>query len=579
MSTFSGSFTQGGQTQLHKLRMIKQVMGATLKVCLGLAVLSFLGLLYKDHVWQEFWYLLCYGKATLRTSIAVLPSGLFDSCWIVFADGQTLEISDYFMVHDQASIRSAHLILSSVLNKFLQSIIIAGAGGIIVSWFWVKMGRKRQEKKILSGFTLVEPTVLKKLVKKSGASPYILEGVPLPKDAEFQHMMVTGTTGSGKSNMIHHLLKQIRTQGDEAVIIDTTGGIFSRFYNAQTDVLLNPLDARSKHWNLWEELAQDSLLEEIAESMIPDNHRSSDLFWTQSARQLFCETVRYLGKYNQKSYQELTHMALKLPLKDLHQLLEGTAASALLDPAIDKTALSIRASLATYLRAFDALNDTQEGFSFLKFVEQTKNKWLFLSCQPDQRELLKPLFSAWLSIVIKGLMRRPEGYERRMWIIIDELASLNRLPFLLTGLAEVRKYGGCFVLGFQDLSQLDDIYGFSATKNLSNLTGTKVLFRCVDGEIAARFSRYLGEQEKQEASESISFGAHQMRDGVSLSSQKQTKAVVSASDIMMLPDLEAFVKFPSDFPISKVVFKYLDLVRKEPTFIPNNSSLIRKEAS
>jgi hypothetical protein len=44
MSTFSGSFTQGGQTQLHKLRMIKQVMGATLKVCLGLAVLSFLGL-------------------------------------------------------------------------------------------------------------------------------------------------------------------------------------------------------------------------------------------------------------------------------------------------------------------------------------------------------------------------------------------------------------------------------------------------------------------------------------------------------------------------------------------------------
>ena len=578
MTTFSDSFTQGGQTQLHKLRMIKQVVGATLKVCLVLAIIVLIALLYKDHIWQEFWYVVCYGKAYVRTSMSVLPSGFFDTCWVLFADGQTREISDYSMIHDPASSHLVYRIGSSLLKKLFHSLIMAGAGGIIISWFWVRLGRKRQEKKIISGFTLVEPKVLKKLVKESGASPYTLGDVPLPKNAEFQHLMVTGTTGSGKSNMIHHLLTQIRDQGDQAVIVDTTSGIFSRFYDPQKDVLLNPLDARSQPWSLWEELAQDSLLEEIAESMIPDN-RSSDAFWTQSARQLFCETVRYLEKKGERSYQELLNMALRISLKELHQRLEGTNASSLVDPAIDKTALGIRASLGTSLRSLSVLQDTKEGFSLLKFPEQKEKKWLFLSCQPDQRELLKPLFSAWFSIVIKGLMRRVDGSPGRLWLIIDELASLNRLPSLLTGLAEVRKYGGCFVLGFQDLSQLEDIYSFSTTKTLSNLTGTKVLFRSADAEVANRVSRYLGEQEKQEAQESISFGAHQMRDGVNLSTQKQTKAVVSGSEVMMLKDLDAFIKFPGEFPVSKISFKYLDLARKELAFIPNTSPLTRKEVS
>lgn len=77
------------------------------------------------------------------------------------------------------------------------------------------------------------------------------------------------------------------------------------------------------------------------------------------------------------------------------------------------------------------------------------------------------------------------------------------------------------MLGFQDLSQLEEIYGLTTTKTLSNLTGTKLLFRCVDTDIANRVSRYLGKQEKQETNESISFGTHQMRDGVSLTSHNK----------------------------------------------------------
>lgn len=58
-----------------------------------------------------------------------------------------------------------------------------------------------------------------------------------------------------------------------------------------------------------------------------------------------------------------------------------------------------------------------------------------------------------------------------------------------------------------------------------------------------------------EAQESISFGAHQMRDGVSLSDQKRHKPLVPYSEIMKLPNLKAYLQLPREFPITKVEFK------------------------
>ena len=267
--------------------------------------------------------------------------------------------------------------------------------------------------------------------------------------------------------------------------------------------------------------------------------------------------MRYLKGKKDKSYDELIKMTLKIDLRELKKRIGHTTAATMLEPSIEKTALSIRASLANNLKILQHLDETDEGVSILNLMKHNDKTWLFLSCQTDQRAFVKPIFSVWLSLVIKGMMARSENNKSRTWIIIDELASLNKLPSLMTGLSEIRKYGGCFVLGFQDLGQVEDIYGNSSAKTLSNLTGTKVLFRAVDTDVAARVARYMGEQEKEIASESISFGAHQMRDGVNLSHQVQTKPVITASQVMLLENLEAYLKFPGTFPVSKIKFSYL----------------------
>jgi hypothetical protein len=352
MTTFSDSFAQGGQTQLHKLRMIKQVMGDTFKVSLWFSLVVFVLLIYLDHNWRDFWLMVVYGKAYFMTNCPATISNLSPNSLIYLADGSSRSFSDTMIVNSPYMAEQMQYFMMSGIKKLIQALLIGIFGSGLISWFWIVMGRKKQETKVISGFELVDPKVLTARILKAGASPYKIANVPIPKNAEFQHMMVTGTTGSGKSNTIHQLLKQIRANGDQAIVVDTTGGIFSRFYDESQDILLNPLDARGRNWNLWQEATQngevcDYVLDEIAESIISDGHQHQDSFWTKSARQVFVESVRHLMHNKQNTYQNLVDMALIIPLKELSQRLRGTSVASIVDPAIDKTALSIRATLAS----------------------------------------------------------------------------------------------------------------------------------------------------------------------------------------------------------------------------------------
>jgi type IV secretory pathway TraG/TraD family ATPase VirD4 len=81
------------------------------------------------------------------------------------------------------------------------------------------------------------------------------------------------------------------------------------------------------------------------------------------------------------------------------------------------------------------------------------------------------------------------------------------------------------------------------------------VFRIEGAEIAERLSKWLGVQEISETMENISYGAHQMRDGVSLNDQRKEKPTIHPDRLMKLPDLQAYLKLPGDYPIAKVEFK------------------------
>ena len=165
------------------------------------------------------------------------------------------------------------------------------------------------------------------------------------------------------------------------------------------------------------------------------------------------------------------------------------------------------------------------------------------------------MIASWLTIATQTLLQTSPT-NKRTWFFIDELHNLGRLPGLETSLAEVRKFGGCFVLGTQMISQLNNIYSQEITRAITGLCGTKVVMNVPEPITAKYMSGFLGEKEEISVTESISYGANTMRDGVNIAQQKEIKNIVSASEIMALGIGEAFLRFSNIPLIGKVKFKY-----------------------
>ena len=390
---------------------------------------------------------------------------------------------------------------------------------------------------------------------KRKAAPLKLGVLPLVKGSESRHILVTGGTGSGKTNCFHNLLPQIRKKKQRALIVDTSGEFVAKYFREGQDILLNPFDERGVSWHPWCECRDPFDYKSLAQSFIPNINSEEENFWRKAAQEVFSAVLEM--KSAEQKISEAVHLLLYLPLEQLSQTLRYTKAASFLDTNSERTAGSVRAVAASFLECLELFENTETPFSIRDWVQtDTQDSWLFLACTPGQRASLIPVISAWFSIAMRSLLQIEPDMHRRLWFVADELASLHRLKDLELCLAESRKFGGCALLALQSPAQLEAIYGKELARTILGNCATRVAFAEQDPEIAARIAKAFGEKEQKELQESISYGAHEMRDGVSLSSQSKTSSVVSATEIQSLNPHEAFVKLPGSFPITKLKLPY-----------------------
>lgn len=238
-------------------------------------------------------------------------------------------------------------------------------------------------------------------------------------------------------------------------------------------------------------------------------------------------------------------------------MLKGTYAQSTLDPTAPETAGGVLFNLSTYLNGLRLIDGTEsDSFSIRDWVTNDKKEdsFLFISARPDSDSEAKPLQTAWWEIAFKALLSRERGSSKKIWIILDELASLQQIPSLVDAMSKTREYGGCFVLGFQNIAQIEQIYGRDS-KTLSSLCNTRCIFKTPDPDTAKWVSQNIGDQELEHVNEGLSYGAHQMRDGVSINKHTMIKSVVMPSEIQNLQDLELYIQM-SGHPFVKTRIKW-----------------------
>jgi type IV secretory pathway TraG/TraD family ATPase VirD4 len=148
----------------------------------------------------------------------------------------------------------------------------------------------------------------------------------------------------------------------------------------------------------------------------------------------------------------------------------------------------------------------------------------------NRRDIIGPILATVLHLIVTRNIAKKRVDP--LAVFLDELPTLA-LPSLVNWLNESRSAGFCGVLGYQNMTQLEQAYGKETARAILSGCNTKFIFNPGEYESAKYFSDYLGDEEVwyQQKSRSNS------RDGGSnsYSEQDKTKKIFSPEEILKLP--------------------------------------------
>ena len=419
--------------------------------------------------------------------------------------------------------------------------------------------------RVLRGPRMLDPVEFNKAQKGDGLGFKTTESgrmmrIPLHKEA--QHLRLMGDTGVGKTQLIMQCLRQIRGRGDSAIVYDPACEYIQRFYDAQRgDIVLNPLDARCPYWGPAQELESEDEAYAIATSLYAPKSDKVDEFFHETPAQIFA----HLLKRGPTPQQLAAWMSSDT---ELMKMVEGTEMAFYIDRKAGPQRAGVLSSLGLVAKSFRMLPDRDEKRVVWNARTWSKRRegWIFITSRPPERDTLRPLHSLWIDLLVMRLLTAPQPGQKPVWFVIDELASLQRLPQLHTAITENRKSKNPLILGFQGKAQLEVIYGHLAEVMLSQ-PATKIFMKTAEPKAAEWISEAIGKVEIERLKETKFDGT---RSGHNFTVERQIEPLVMGSEISGLDDRHAYLKLGNS--VARFAFDYMDLPTPTPSFLPRKTA-------
>src|ERR1700676_952371 len=373
--------------------------------------------------------------------------------------------------------------------------------------------------------------------------------IRIPKRAEAQHMQIIADTGGGKTVILLQILRQIKHRGDSAIVYDPARDFVRRFYDPKRGVvILNPLDKRCPYWGPSEELRRRSEAKALAVSLFQPPQDRKGEFFIESPQKIFA----FLMAYGPTPEELVKWMS---DPQEIDRRLKGTEHAHLINPTAHDQRSGVLGSLGLVADSLRLLPKKGEGngeWSASEWAE-TRQGWIFITSLPTDREALKPLHSLWIDLLVLRLLNEPKEGQKRVWFVIDELASLQKLPQLHTAITENRKSNNPVVLGFQGKAQLEVLYGHLAEVMLSQ-PATSIWLKTKEPAASEWVSKFIGKVEIERLRETHFDGS---RAGRNFALDRQVEPLVMESEISGLPDLHAYMKYENY--VTRFSFPYFDM--------------------
>jgi type IV secretory pathway TraG/TraD family ATPase VirD4 len=316
---------------------------------------------------------------------------------------------------------------------------------------------------------------------------------PLDSDIFSKHICFIGGIGTGKSNAIFQVVQQLRaslTADDVMVLFDTKGDFYEAFYQNGDIVIANNnnLQGAGDCWNIFNEIdhekEQESIFE-IAETLFYEKlHASKEPFFPAAAKDLlaaillhFCR-VDYLPRHNAALKAYLDGSPLDL-LREMLSLYDDLKAMETYIAAGSNQASGVFAELQQMSRRTFLSNFAQEGsLSMRQLVREKGGKVVFVEYDIAVANMLTPIYRLLFDMAIKESLSRQRS-KGNVWFVIDEFRLLPHLQYLENAINFGRGLGVKFIIGVQNISQVDEAYSGLAASILSGFSSNFV-FRLQD---------------------------------------------------------------------------------------------------
>lgn len=437
-------------------------------------------------------------------------------------------------------------------------------------FFFGFKSKKMSDTKFVRGAQLTPIRELNKKLraatKKNPISGLKIGETLLPYELEPKHMLVLGAVGCGKGVLLNQLIKQINERkhnhktNERCVLYDPKGEFLSKQFE-KNDLIFNPFDDRSVGWNPFNEIKVEPDLGLIAGSIFspPSSKSDGDAYWYNSARDVFKMGLIFLQMNNKTTNKDIWNFfsqSLTDIVAALQTLpLEKRGALKHIDKSDSPASNSIISILQERIGFFEHLVEKDGDFSFSKFIRTQGDgpqPNLYLLNIHKYKDDFRPLLTLAVDCMVREVLSLPDNPDRRIWFILDELGTLNRMNSIIDLETVGRSKGGCLVCANQDLGRIEEEYGKANLKSFVNNFNTTFMFRIKEPDTAEFLSRAVGEQQIIKTNHSRQMSPNDVGDRKSVSEQEKLERLILPTEFQDFPDRVAILNI-SGYGTTRIV--------------------------
>jgi type IV secretory pathway TraG/TraD family ATPase VirD4 len=310
-----------------------------------------------------------------------------------------------------------------------------------------------------------------------------------------KHILLVGGTGSGKTNLFYHIVKQLKEKlaKDDVMLIFDSKGDFHRKFFATGDIILgNSVEYRktSDKWSIYEEIIADGKdkvsvaqnTQEICKSLFSDRveKNSNNPFFPNAARDLLASVITALVRngvnFNNKDLKDCIDST---SVEDFRTMLAGhrdlSAVASYIGGKSGSQAQGVLSEMYSVTRdvltgVFADVGD----FSMRNFIRRKGGKTAFLEYDLAIGDILSPIYTLLFDLALKEALGRT-ATQGNVYLIADELKLLPHLRHLEDGINFGRGLGVKILAGLQSINQLNANYENEA-KARNAVTGFSSIF-------------------------------------------------------------------------------------------------------